>query len=81
MRCRQYIVNTVLAAYAMDVVEANFDTGVGLDVGVDLYTYTVSASALNCKRDGHNTGRFHSICVVKCIGQVSLFGAGRSRWG
>jgi hypothetical protein len=43
MRCCQFAVNIVLY-HGMIFVESNFDTDVGLGVGVDFYFYTVSAS-------------------------------------
>jgi hypothetical protein len=57
IRCSQYIVNTALVRNDKDVVEANFDAGVGLVVGVDFMFRMSSAS-------------FHSKAVLYIILQL-----------
>jgi hypothetical protein len=37
-----YILNTVLVTCSINIAEANVDTSVGLDVGVDILFYTVT---------------------------------------
>jgi len=44
MRSCHYIVNMVTVKYDINIVQANSDASVGLDVGIDIWFYILSAS-------------------------------------